>query len=474
MHKITVITLGPGAKEHLTLGGLQALQKAKKVILRTARHGSANYLTKLGISFDSLDSLYESSEDFDALSQKSVEILLEMARQSPICFAVADPAADEVVTRLRQKPQAELVILPGVSLDAPLLCAKPVQKPLLVSDAVQLEVHEGQLPVCITELASKALAGECKLKLLEYYDADSAVTFFPPGEGKTRRFIEMKLEDLDRQPRYNHTCAALVFPKDDFEKQRYDVEDLVKLLRHLRAPAGCPWDREQTHQSLSRYLIEEANEAAYAIGQEDWDAVCDELGDVLLQVVFHAVVGEEYGTMNLGDIATAICTKLIKRHPHIFSDEKIATSRDVEKNWDKIKETERGQHLVSQKMRALPTSLPPILRAIKVQEAARKVGFDWDDPRDALKKVHEEAREVLQDYEAGKDTRSELGDLFFAAINTARMMGAYPDEVVTISTDRFISRFEKMEIAINEDQKASKYLTLDEWDVYWNRSKQAE
>ena len=474
MHKITVVTLGPGAKEHLTLGGLEVLTKAKKIILRTARHGAATYLAELGISFDSLDSLYESSEDFDILSQKAVTELLELAQQAPLCFAVADPAADEVVARLRQTAEEQLVIIPGVSLDAPLLCAKPVKKPLLVSDAVQLEVHEGQVPLCITELATKALAGECKLKLLEHYDADCVLTFFPPGEGKTRRFVDITLEELDRQPRYNHTCAAVLFPKNDFEKQRYDVEDLVKLLRRLRAPDGCPWDREQTHQSLSRYLIEEANEAAYAIGQEDWHAVCDELGDVLLQVVFHAVVGEEYGTMNLGDIATAICTKLIKRHTHIFGGEKIATAQDVEKSWDKIKEVERGQQLASQKMRALPTSLPPVLRAMKVQEAARKMGFDWDDPREALKKVHEEAREVLEDYEGDKDTRSELGDLFFAAINTARLMGAYPDEVVNISTDRFINRFEKMEIAINEDQKESKYLTLDEWDVYWNRSKQAE
>ena len=189
-------------------------------------------------------------------------MILEQAQQTPLCFAVADPAADEVVTRLRQAAEGQLIILPGVGLDAPLLCAKLVQKPLLVSDAVQLEVHEGQVPVCITELANKALAGECKLKLLEHYAADCALTFFPPSEGKTRRFVDITLEELDRQPRYNHTCAAVLFPKNDFEKQRYDVEDLVKLLRRLRAPDGCPWDRKQTHQSLSRYLIEEANEAA--------------------------------------------------------------------------------------------------------------------------------------------------------------------------------------------------------------------
>lgn len=474
MYKITVVALGPGAKDYLTLGAVDALQKADKLVLRTNRHGVAKYLEEQGLAFETLDRLYEQSEDFDVLSKNAADFLLELAQKSPVCFGVADPRADAIVQQLTQKAGERIAILPGVGLDAPLLASVPDIKPVLVSDAVSLEVSDAQRPVCITEIASREIAGECKLQLLEYFDADSPLIFFSPGEGVKRKSMLTTLEELDRQRRYDHTCGALLLAKTGFQKERYDVQDLVKIMRMLRAPGGCPWDREQTHQSLVRYLIEEANEAAYAINQEDWEAAADELGDVLLQVIFHAVVGEESGTMNLGDITTAICKKLINRHSHIFGDDQLSSAEEVSQNWDKIKAKERGEQTASQKMRALTPSMPPLARALKVQEIARKVGFDWDDPREALKKVHEEASEVLEDYEAGKDTRNELGDLFFAAVNSARLMDAYPDEVVNIATDRFINRFEYMENAMKMDEKTSKCLTLDEWDVYWIRSKQAE
>lgn len=474
MHKITIVALGPGARDYLTLGAVDAMKKAKQLVLRTARHGAAKYLEEQGIAFETLDRLYEESEDFDALRDKALESLLALAEKAPLCFAVADPKADTIVHALLKDHGEQLVILPGIGLEAPLLANRPDIHPVLVSEASGLRVHDAQRPVCITELASRELAGECKLQLLEYFDTDCSVLFFTQGEGQTRHSVQIVLEDLDRQPRYHHTCGALVLPKEGFDKERFDVQDLVKLMRLLRAPDGCPWDRKQTHASLARYLIEEANEAAYAISQEDWLAAADELGDVLLQVVFHAIVGEECGTMTLGDISTAICSKLIKRHSHIFGQDRLTSAQEVSDNWDKIKAQERGEQTASQKMRALTPSLPPLLRAMKVQEAARKLGFDWDDPREALKKVHEEAEEVLADLDAGRDAKAEMGDLFFAAVNAARLMDAYPDDVVNTSTDKFIKRFEYMENAIKMDEKISKYLTLDEWDVYWNRSKQAD
>lgn len=474
MYDITVIALGPGSKDLLTLGALEAMKGAKQLVLRTARHGAARYLEAQGLAFDTLDSLYESSDDFDALADSAVKELLKRAESAPLSFAVADPFSDTIVRRLLEQAEGRARVVPGVGLEAPFLAAVKTAGPALVMPAAELEVYDGQRPLCLTELASKELAGECKLQLLEYYDADSPLYFFPPGEALDRKFLLTTLEELDRQPRYNHTCGALLVPKGGYEKERYDVQDLLRIMRLLRAPDGCPWDRKQTHQSLARYLIEEANEAAYAIGQEDWEAAADELGDVLLQVVFHAVVGEECGTMNLSEIATAICTKLIKRHTHIFGGDKLETAQQVSDNWDKIKEKERGSSSVSEKMRALTPSLPPLLRALKVQEAARKVGFDWDDPRPALQKVHEEADEVMQDLNSGRDVREELGDLFFAAVNAARLMDAYPDDLVNYATDKFINRFEFMEKAIKMDEKASKYLTSHEWDVYWNRSKQAD
>lgn len=474
MHEIIVVTLGPGARQHLTLGAVEALRSAKTIVLRTVHHGAAEWLTEQNLPFTTLDVLYEQSEDFDSLTASATDHLLALARKGKVCFGVADPGSDEVVRRLRSLEEAKLRVVPGVMLASPFLAAQDTPQPLLVCDAMRLNVYDAQRPLCLTEINSRALAGDCKLKLLEHYDADAPLYFFPPGEGGTRRCVHTTLEELDRQPRYNHTAGALLLPGTPFQKTRYDVQDLVLLMRRLRAPDGCPWDREQTHQSLSRYLVEEANEAAHAIYQQDWAAVADELGDVLLQVIFHATVGEQTGTMTLGDITTAICTKLINRHRHIFGGDRAQTAQDVSANWDKIKEEERGRQTVSQKMHSLPHSLPPLLRALKVQEAARKVGFDWPDARGALLKVHEEADEVLQEVKKGGSPAMEMGDLLFAGVNAARLLGVNPDEVVSLATEKFINRFEIMEKTLICEQKAMKSLTLQEWDVYWERSKQAE
>ncbi len=474
MHEITVVGLGPGSRQHLTLGAVEALRAAKVIVLRTGRHGAADWLTEQGLPFTTLDALYEQSEDFDSLTASAADHLVHLAGRSKVCFGVADPGSDGVVGRLRSLEEVKLRVLPGVALASPFLAAQGATQPLLVCDAMRLNVYDAQRPLCLTEINSRALAGDCKLKLLEHYDADATLYFFPPGEGGTRRCVRTTLEELDRQPRYNHTAGALLLPGTPFQKTRYDVQDLVLLMRRLRAPDGCPWDREQTHQSLARYLVEEANEAAHAIYQQDWAAVADELGDVLLQVIFHATVGEQTGTMTLGDITTAICTKLISRHRHIFGDDRAQTAQDVSANWDKIKEEERGRQTVTQKMRSLPHSLPPLLRALKVQEAARKVGFDWPDAIGALQKVHEEADEVLQEVDHGRNPGPEMGDLLFAAVNAARLLQVNPDEMVSLATEKFINRFETMENQLNIDQKAMKSLTLEEWDVYWERSKQAE
>ncbi len=474
MFDIQVIALGPGSRDLLTLGALEALRSARQLVLRTERHGVAKYLASLGVGYDTLDALYDSSEDFDTLAETAAEELLRRAERAPLSFAVAEPASDTIVLRLLDRAGERVRILPGVGLEAPFTAARPGLEGLLAMPASSLRVYDGQRPVCLTELASRELAGQCKLALLEYYDADSTLYFFPPGEALPRRVTQTTLEELDRQPRYSHTCGALLIPKSGFDKERYDVQDLLRVMRLLRAPDGCPWDRKQTHQSLARYLIEEAHEAAYAISQEDWEAAADELGDVLLQVVFHAVVGEESGTMSLEDISTAITGKLIKRHTHIFGGEKLSSAEEVSDNWDKIKEKERGSATAGEKMRALAPSLPPLLRALKVQETARRVGFDWDDPREALRKVHEEAGEVAQAIETGSHIGEEVGDLFFAAVNTARLLGLNPDELVSLATDKFINRFERMEAAIKSDEKSSKCLTSDEWDVYWKRSKQAD
>lgn len=469
MNQITIVSLGPGPREYLTLGALSALENAKKLVLRTNRCDAAEYLLEKGISFESLDHLHEACEDFDELIAACVSHLLKMAEEGDLCYAVLDATADETVRELMEHAPAD--IIPGMPLSAPFLSAAPQEK-IEIQTASSLEITSTQNPLLILECDSKMLMGDCKLQLLKWYDPDQPVYFFAPAKGGQRSYEILPLSDVDRQPRYDHTCAVLIPSVSLIFRKRFDFYDLVRVMAILRGENGCPWDREQDHKSLRKYLIEEAYETAAAIDEEDWDHVADELGDVMLQVVFHAHVGGQYGTMELSDITTYICRKMIDRHRHIFGADKCETAEDVLINWEKIKKEERGFKTQSDVLNGVSRGLPPLMRAGKVQKKARDVGFDWDDPRDALKKVHEEADEVLEELRQGNDPTEELGDLFFACVNVARLSGVEAETALQQATEKFIRRFTAMENAILRDGKRLEGLTLSEMDVYWEGSKQ--
>ena len=471
MNKITVVSLGPGSRKLLTLGAMEAMEQAKKLVLRTEKCDAAAYLREKGISFDTLDDLHEACEDFDELAAAAVKRLKALAAEGPVCYGVLDAGADATVSALRA--QAETELLPGVPLSAPFQAAAPQEK-IEIQTADSLNVTGMQNPLLILELDSRMLAGDCKLALLDWYDPDQPVLFFPPAETAARTYREIRLCELDRQRQYDHTCAALLPAQALTERKRFDFYDLVRVLAILRGENGCPWDQEQTHETLRKYLIEEAYETAAAIDEADWDHVADELGDVLLQVVFQANIGRQYGTFELGDVTTDICRKMISRHSHIFGSDHCETAEDVVTNWEKIKKAERGFETQGQVLQGVSRGLPPLMRAEKVQKKARDVGFDWDDPRDALAKVHEEAEEVFQALDEGdpRHLREEVGDLFFACVNASRLAGVDAETALQQATEKFVSRFSAMENAILQDGKRLEDLTLSEMDVYWEGSKQ--
>ena len=470
--KITVVSLGPGPREYLTLGAIEALKKAEQVILRTSlRCDAADYMREIGVSFQTLDFLHEECEDFDELTERAVQYLLKKAEDKPLCYAVFDAAADETVAALRAKAP-DVVVVPGVPLSAPFLAAAPAQSKIEIQTASSLEITSTQNPLLILEVDSRMLAGECKLQLLSWYDADQPALFFPPSDQPVRTFQEMPLSDIDRQQKYDHTCAVLLPTVGLTDRKRFDFYDLVRVLDILRGEDGCPWDKEQTHETLKKYLVEEAYETAAAVSEEDWDHAADELGDVLLQVVFQANIGRQYGTFELSDITTHICRKMIERHRHIFGSDHCETADDVLVNWEKIKKEERGYKTQTDVLKGVSPGLPPLMRAAKVQKKAQDVGFDWLDPRDALKKVHEEADEVLSELDTkGQNLEMELGDLFFVCVNAARLAGVDPESALQKATEKFISRFSSMENAILHEGKRFQDLTLSEMDVYWEGSK---
>ena len=236
----------------------------------------------------------------------------------------------------------------------------------------------------------------------------------------------------------------------------------------------CPWDKKQTNESLRPNTIEETFELCDALMKDDKKNICKELGDVLLQVAFHADIAESAYEFTMQDITTAIVHKMLYRHAHIFGNVHCDTPEEVADSWEKLKKAEKGLMSQGSVLADVSKSLPALMRAEKVQKKAAQVGFDWDTPQDALPKVHEEADEVLTELQNARDPGEELGDLLFSCVNVARLSGIDPEQALKNATEKFIKRFSAMENLIKLDEKSLRDLTLSEMDVYWNRVKAAQ
>lgn len=259
----------------------------------------------------------------------------------------------------------------------------------------------------------------------------------------------------------------------DFQyKDAYDVGDLARIVAILRAPGGCPWDREQTHQSIRRNMLEEAYEACEAIDQADADHLKEELGDVLLQVVLHAQMEQEAGVFDLDGVADGICKKLIFRHPHVFGELHLDNSAEVLNTWDAMKRLEKSQDTYTDTLRSVASSLPALWRAEKVQKKAKKAGFDWPDAQGAVDKLSEEVAELKAAMAGQGDVAEELGDLLFAAVNVSRFVNADPEDALTAATDKFIRRFALVEDKARALGRDMKDMTLAELDALWDSAKE--
>ena len=260
----------------------------------------------------------------------------------------------------------------------------------------------------------------------------------------------------------------------DFQfKEHYDINDLLGIMSVLRSDNGCPWDREQSHDSIRNNFIEEVYEVADAIDNDDKSALCEELGDVLLQVVFHSQIEKEAGGFDFDDVADGICKKLILRHPHIFGEVKADTAEKVLDNWDRIKMEEKGQQSYTDTLTAVPKAFPSLMRATKVQKRAGKAGFDWSDVYEPLLKIGEELSELEQAIEDGCPSHifEEYGDLLFACVNVSRFLKVDSEQALTSATDKFIDRFSKVEKLCNERGIDMKSATLEQLDEIWDEVK---
>ena len=253
------------------------------------------------------------------------------------------------------------------------------------------------------------------------------------------------------------------------------ITDLLQIMASLRNPdGGCPWDLEQSHQTLKQYLVEECYELIDAIDEEDDEAMADELGDVLLQIVFHCQLASEEGRFDLERVSRHLCEKLVRRHPHVFGSGDIDNAEKVVKQWDKIKQQEKRTQARTSLLDGIPKGLPAVQRAHKVQKKAAKVGFDWDDVNGPLDKIAEELdelRRAIKD-ENNNEAKQELGDLLFSCINVARFIDCHADDALMYTTKKFENRFRHVEDRVKKSGKQFEEFTLEELDQFWNEAKE--
>ncbi|MDL2234772.1 nucleoside triphosphate pyrophosphohydrolase [Christensenellaceae bacterium OttesenSCG-928-L17] len=460
--------------DFFTRAAEHALQSAKRVFVQTAQSPCIQSLA--GVSFEAMDDLYAAAPDFDALNSAIIERLLEaVAADETVCYVVFGRLNTHVKELLRacREQGIQAAAIPGTGFaEAAAARACIVEDSMVIATANVLPgALDTSLPLAVEEIDTALRAGEVKLHISEFYPDTHRVLFCSMERNGDYTVTDIPLYELDRQSAYNAATVLLVPPLSLMELTRYGYAQLVEVMRRLRAPGGCPWDAEQTHESLKKTMIEECYEALDAIDKRDDDALCEELGDVLLQCVFHAAIAEEQGRFTERDICTGIVKKLIYRHPHIFASAKIDTADEVVVKWEELKKKEKHFATQAEVLAAVPNNLPALMRAYKVQKKAAQVGFDWSTPMEAFPKIAEETEELSRAMRGDGSVEEEIGDLLFAVVNVARLLKADPEELLQRASSKFIGRFTRMEALAALQNAHFSEMSLPEMDKLWNQVK---
>lgn len=485
MGKLSIVGLGPGSSDNITIGAIERMVKADKVILRTGKHPVIPYLKSKGIKFITFDDIYDKSDTFEEVYETIARKIVDMAKKyQNVVYAVpghpyvAEKSVECILKLCEECTDINIEVIPAMSFIDVIISELKIDPVygLKIIDGLSLskEKPDKRCGNIITQIYSRIVASEIKLKLMEIYDDDYKVTMIKragiPGEQKIET---MPLYMIDRVEWIDYLTSLYIPPVKAIIQNRYDIDDLIDIMTILRSENGCPWDREQNHRTLRKYLLEECYEVIDAIEQNSDEKILEELGDVLLQVVFHSQIAKERGAFDFSDIVNSECRKMILRHPHIFGDENIKTSGGVLKRWEEIKKQEKGIVSHTDMLKEVPRYMPALMRGYKVQEKAAKVGFDWDRVEDALSKVHEELDELKEVYKESNKERisEELGDLIFAAVNVARFLDVEPENAVHKTIEKFIKRFEYIEKTAAKNGHNMEDMSLTEMDKLWNEAK---
>jgi len=485
---VTIVGLGPGDPDALTQAARDVFAAATEVYLRTRRHPTVAALPA-HLTLHDFDDIYEREPDFAAVYEAiAAEVLRLGARPEGVVYVVPGHPliGEESVQRIlvgAREHKLPVRIVEGLSfVDAvcTALGLDPLDHGLQLVDATTLAAHEGPfaspltldpgMSLIVAQLYHRPLASAVKLVLMELYPHEHPVTLVQAAGTADQRVHTVPLYALDHDDDTDHLSTLYVPPLKPLSDLRaFSV--LQDVVTRLRAPGGCPWDRQQTHQSLAPHLLEETYEALAALDAGDPDKLCEELGDLLLQILLHAQIADEAGEFTLRDVVAGIAAKLVRRHPHVFGLVTVADADEVLVNWESIKRNERSEleDAEGSVLDGVPAAMPALAYAQTAQRRAARVGFDWVDIVGVWEKVEEELEEL---HAAPAAERShELGDVLFAVVNLARWLDVEAEDALRQANQRFRWRFAYIEQACADRGLHPEDLSLEELDAIWEQSK---
>ncbi len=481
MPSLTLLGLGPGDPRHLTREAWEVLTTTDEIYLRTGKHPTvAGFPPTLQIH--TFDHLYERADTFEAVYQQIVEEVLALAqRPQGVVYAVPGhpfvaEATGQALARRAREAQIPLRVVEGLSFVEPTLRALGCDAfpHTALADALELAAKHvppfpPSAPALVAQLYDRTVASEVKLTLMAVYPDEHQVALVH-GAGTPDETVRwLPLYEIDRDPHIGLLTSLYIpalAPDASFEA-------FQEVVARLRAPDGCPWDRKQTHRSLRKYLLEESYEVLEAIDAENWDALAEELGDVLLQVLLHAQIAFEEGEFTMTDVLQRIHRKMVRRHPHVFGDVQVADADEVVRNWEAIKAQEKGHPAPQSVLDGITKGLPALMEAQEIQKKVVKVGFDWPDIQGVWDKLAEELEEVRQ-AQTLAEKEAEIGDVLFVVVNLARWLGVDAELALREANARFRRRFAAIEQTAKAQGKPVAALTLDEMEAAWQQAKQEE
>lgn len=476
---IVIVGLGAGGGQLLTRQAWWVFEAAEVVYLRTERHPAGADLPP-HLTLHSFDSIYEQAHDFAEVYQQIADEIVRLGGEGDVVYAVPGHPhmGESTVTAIVAKAaEADIAvqIVPGISFVGPVLSAVGADglAGLQLFDGIELAgfLHppvSPDTPLLAGQVYSRLLAGELKLALMAVYPEEHGVALVHSA-GTVDELVEyVPLYAIDHSERIDHLTSLFVPPL----ARPSSLAALAEILAYLRSPAGCPWDQEQTSKSIRPDLLEEASEVLEAIDKGDIDGLEEELGDLLFHILFQTQIATEEENFRLSDVIGGIYEKIKRRHPHVWGDWSVENSAEVERNWERLKQDEKGEEPAFSVLTNVPMALPALARAQKIQGKVKKVGFDWPDVSGVVAKVQEEIEEVLVEVDPAGQA-SEIGDLLFAVVNWARWLGVDAETALREANLRFTQRFQMVEqLAIERGLDLPK-LAIDELDTLWEEVKVA-